>query len=168
MSRVLRDPLRTGLLAAVVLAALAAAWFGFAWLSAAQDSDLSYGRERDTVLQVAGRGLTTLHTIDHRTAARDVDRWLAVTAGELHADLDGERDGQIKQARSIRAVSKGKLLQAAVTDLDANAGRARVIAVLDVQLSRKGAKASTERRRVNAELLRGDDGWRISAVEPAA
>lgn len=162
------DPLLSGLIVLVVVAVLAAGWFGFRWLSAANDTELSYGRERDTVLQAAGSALTTLHTVDHRTAERDVDRWIGVTAGGLHDDLDGDRDGQLKRARSSRTVSTAKLVRAAVVDLDAHAGTARVIAVLDVRLSAKNAKPSTERRRMNAELLRSADRWKIAAVEAAA
>lgn len=165
---VLRDPLRTVLLALVVLAALAAGWFGFSWFSAAQDTELSYGRERDAVLQVAGEALATLHTVDYHAAGKDVDRWLRVTAGDLHSELDADRESLIKRARGTRTTSTAKLVQAAVTDLDALAGSARVIAVLDVRVARAGGKASTERRRMNADLLRTAGGWRISAVEAAS
>lgn len=164
----LRDPVRTVLLALVVLAALAAGWFGFSWFSAAQDAELSYGRERDAVLQVAGEALATLHTVDYRTAGKDIDRWLRVTAGDLQGELDADRESQVKRARSTKTTSTAKLVQAAVTDLDAHGGTARVIAVLDVRLARAGGKPATERRRMNADLARAAGGWRVSGVEAAS
>lgn len=163
-----RDPLRAGLIGLVVVAALAAGWFGFSWFSAAQDVDLSYGRERDAVLQAAGPALATLHTIDHRSASRDIDRWLQVSVGELRRDLAGDRDGEAKRARTAKAAWRAELVRAAVTDLDANAGTASVIAVVDVTRTRASGKPSTERRRMNADLLRSDGRWKVAAVEAAA
>lgn len=168
MTALRRDRVLAGAVALVVLAALAAGWFGFSWLSAAEDGDTAYVEDRDTVLQVAEDGLATLHTVDHRAASRDVGRWLEVTAGDLHEDLQADRDGEVKRAEGTKAVSTAKVVLAAVTDLDANAGTARVIAVLDVQLSRRGGKPSEERRRMNAELVRSPSGWRITAVEAAS
>lgn len=164
----LRDPVLTALVGLVVVAALAAGWFGFAWLNAAGDSGLSYGRERDTVLQAAADGLATLHSVDHRTAARDIGRWQTVTVGELRADLDADRSDQVKQVRKTKTVATAKVVRAAVTDLDDLRGTSRVIAVLDVRLARSGRDPSTDRRRMNVELLRGPKGWRISSVEAAA
>lgn len=164
----LRDPVLTALIGLVLVAALAAGWFGIAWVTAAQDSDLSYGRDRDAVLQAASDGLAVLHSIDYRTAAPDVKRWTAVTVGELHADLEADRADQIKQARKGKTVATARVVRAAVTELDAGRGTSRVIAVLDVQVSRRGGEPSTQRRRMNAELVRVADGWKISALEAAA
>lgn len=163
----LKDPVLAALVGLVVVAALAAGWFGFAWLSAAGDSDLSYARERDTVLEVAADGLTTLHSVDHRTATRDVGRWLNATVGELRADLDADRADQVKQVRKTKTVTTAQVVQAAVTNLDDLRGMSRLIAVVDVRVTRGNGEPSTHRRRMNVELLRSPDGWKISSVEAA-
>lgn len=151
-----------------IAAVLVAGWFGLSWISAAQDSELRYARERDAAYQAAATGLVVLHTIDYRTAERDLDRWNDVTAGELRSDLRGDRDGQLKRASGGQTVSTAKLVRAAVTELDDHAGKARVIAVVDVRLATKDRKASTDRRRMNAELARGPRGWKITTVEAAS
>ncbi|MPY96390.1 MAG: hypothetical protein GEU97_00015 [Actinophytocola sp.] len=151
-----------------VVAVAAAAWFGVAWASAARDDGLAQAEQRDAVLRAAERGLVTLHTIDHREAERDVAAWLDVTAGGLHRDLEGDRAGQVEQARQTKTVSSAELLRAAVTELNAHAGTARVIAVLEVTLEARGEKASTGRKRLNADLVRRDGQWQVSAVEAAA
>lgn len=148
----------------VALAALAAGWFGFAWLDAARGEEATYATERDAVLRAAGGGLGSLHTVSHRRAEADVDRWLAVTAGSLHADLRADRDAQVEQVREARTVAAAKVLRAAVVELDAAAGSARVIAVLDVRL----AGEEPQRRRINADLARSPQGWRITGVEAAS
>lgn len=162
------DRLARGLLVVTVLAVLTAGWFATSWLLAANDNQLAYGRERDAVLVAASEGLITLHTVDFRTAARDLDAWNRVTAEPLHGDLADDRDGQLKRASATRTVSTAAFTSGAVTDLDKHAGTARVIAVLDVRLSTDGGKPATERRRVNADLVRTDAGWKVSRVEAAA
>lgn len=162
------DPMRDGLLVLTVLAVLAAGWFGFSWARAATDDDLSYGRERDAVLDAASRGLVVLHTMDHRRSARDFDAWLSVSAGALHDDLGDDREGQLKRAKSGKVISSAKLVRVAVTELDSYTGTARVIAVLDVSLATKEHQAESSRRRVNAEVTRMPAGWRVSSVEAAS
>ncbi|MPY78409.1 MAG: hypothetical protein GEV04_07910 [Actinophytocola sp.] len=157
-----------GLVALTVVAVVAAAWFGVAWVSAARDDGLARAQQRDAVLRAAEHGLVTLHTIDHRDAKRDVAAWLDVTAGGLHRDLAGDEAGQREQARRTQTVSRAELVRAAVTDLNGHAGTARVIAVLSTTLETRGGKAYTGRKRVNAELVRRDGRWKISAVEAAA
>lgn len=151
-----------------LVAVLLAGALGLSWVSAAQDSELDYARERDAVYEAASSGLVVLHTVDHRTAERDVDRWIDVTGAELRSDLKGDRDGQLERARRSKAVSSAELVRAAVTELDNHAGKARVIAVVDVRLASNDGKASTDRRRMNAELVRGPYGWKITTVEAAS
>ncbi len=166
--RLLRDPLVATLTVLTVVAVATAAWFGVAWVSAAQDDGLAQAQQRDAVLRAAEQGLVTLHTIDHREAERDVAAWLDVTTGGLHRDLAGDQAGQVEQARQTKTVASAELLRAAVTELNAHAGTARMIAVLEVRLATRGEKASTGRKRVNADLVRRDGQWQISAVEAAA
>lgn len=166
--RLVRDPLVATLTVLTVVAVAAAAWFGVAWVSAARDDGLAQAQQRDAVLRAAGQGLVTLHTIDHREANRDVAAWLDVTAGGLHRDLEGDQAGQVEQARQTKVVSDAELLRAAVTELNAHAGTARVIAVLSTTVATGGENASTGRKRLNADLVRRDGQWQISAVEAAA
>lgn len=168
MSMFRRDPVRDGLLVLTVLVALTAGWFGYSWVSAATDDDLSYGRERDAVLGAASRGLVVLHTMDYRRAAADFGEWQSVSAGRLRSDLAGDREGQLKRAKSGEVISSARPVRVAVTELDGYAGTARVIAVLDVALTAKGHKATDTRRRMNAGLVRTPAGWRVSSVEAAS
>lgn len=157
-----------GLAVLTLLAVLGAGWFGFAWLRAAHDERLDYAADRDAVLHAAVDGLVTLHTIDYRVAEDDLAGWYEVTTGGLRGDLEADRAKQLDQAKAKRTVSTATLVRAAVTALDKHAGTASVIVVLDVDLASKGRKPSTERRRLNAELLRSERGWRVSSVAAAA
>ncbi|MQA61765.1 MAG: hypothetical protein GEU86_09775 [Actinophytocola sp.] len=157
-----------GLVVLTVVAVLGAGWFGFDWLRAANDERPAYAADRDTVLHAAGEGLITLHTIDYREAENDLAGWYEVTTGGLRSDLEADRAKQLDQTKRKQIVSTAALVRAAVTELDKHAGTAGVIVVLDVELAGKGGKPSTERRRLNAELQRGEQGWRVTSVEAAS
>ncbi|SFB38207.1 Mce-associated membrane protein [Amycolatopsis marina] len=163
-----KDPARDALVALAAVALLAAAWFGWAWWSAAQDDELSLARERDRVLSEISTALVVLNTIDHRSADQDVDRWIAVTAGQLHKDLSGERQLQLDRAEGTRTVAEATLSKAAVTELDEVAGTARLVAVLDVQVATEDEPADSRRSRLTVEAQRTDGGWKVSAVQAAS
>jgi Mce-associated membrane protein len=153
------------LVAAAILAVLAAAVTGWSWWRAASDESLARGRDRDAVLAAAGPELVTLNTIDYRTAAADVDRWLAATAGQYGKDLAGDRQLQIDRAVSARTVSSASLVQAAVTEVSSDS--ARLLAVLDVRVSTGGAPATPRMNRLTVDVLRSPSGWKVSGVQAA-
>ncbi|ANN16491.1 hypothetical protein SD37_13070 [Amycolatopsis orientalis] len=149
------------------LAVLAAAWTGWSWWSAARDDGLARGREREAVLTAASGQLEVLNTIDYRTGAQDVDRWLGVTTGRLGKELAGDRQLQIDRANTGKTVATAKLEQAAVTELDAAAGTARLMAVLNVRISTGGGSAVPKISRLTVDYQRAEDGWKVSAVQAA-
>jgi Mce-associated membrane protein len=155
------------LVAAAVLSVLAAAFSGWSWWRAATDDASARGRERDAVLAAAGPSLVTLNTIDYRTAAADVDRWIAATTGQYGKDLAGDRQLQIDRASTARTVSSASLVQAAVTEIDVTSGSARLLAVLDVRVSTGGGAVTPKMNRLTVDVARSDAGWKISGVQAA-
>ncbi|MET8996978.1 hypothetical protein [Amycolatopsis sp. NPDC004169] len=149
------------------LSVLAAAFAGWSWWRAAADESYARGRERDAVLAAAGPYLVTLNTIDYRTAAADVDRWIAATTGQYLKDLSGDRQLQIDRAAASRTVSSASLVQTAVTEVDPARGSARLLAVLDVRVSTGGAPPSARLNRLTVDVSRSPDGWKISGVQAA-
>ncbi|HET6709723.1 hypothetical protein [Amycolatopsis sp.] len=150
-----------------VVSILAAAFTGWSWWRAAADDSYARGRERDAVLAAAGPFLVTLNTIDYRTAAADVDRWIAATTGQYGKDLTGDRQLQIDRASSARTVSTASLVQAAVTEIDVPTGTARLLAVLDVRVSTGGGAAAQRLNRLTVDVSRSPAGWKISGVQAA-
>ncbi|WP_199433346.1 hypothetical protein [Qaidamihabitans albus] len=150
-----------------VLAVLAAGWSGWSWWSAAQDEGLAVAGERDAVLAAVSDALVALHTIDHRTAAADVDRWVEVSTGRLGADLSGDRQLQLDRAEGTKTVATATLLDAAVTELDHEAGTARLGAVLDVRVSAHGDPPAEHRSRLTVAAERTERGWKVSDVQAA-
>jgi len=150
-----------------VLSVLAAAFSGWSWWRAAADDSLARGRERDAVLAAAGPALVTLNTIDYRTAAADVDRWITATTGQYGKDLTGDRQLQIDRAASARTVSTASLVQAAVTEIDVPHGTARLLAVLDVRVSTGGNADAPRLNRLTVDVSHSPDGWKIAGVQAA-
>jgi Mce-associated membrane protein len=155
------------LVAAAVLSVLAASVTGYAWWRAAADDSSARGRERDAVLAAAGPELVTLNTIDYRSAGADVDRWIAATTGQYGKDLAGDRQVQIDRATTARTVSSASLVQAAVTEIDVSAGKARLLAVLDVRVSTGGGAVSPRLNRLTVDVSRSVSGWKIAGVQAA-
>ncbi|WP_216207884.1 hypothetical protein [Amycolatopsis aidingensis] len=151
----------------VAVALLAAAWFGWAWWSAARDEGLATARARDTVRAAVVHGLVTLNTIDHRQAERDVEQWIQVTTGRLHEDLSGDRQLQLDRAAGTKTVSSARVLRSAVTELDRAAGTARLIAVLEVTVRTEDQPEQQQRSRLIAEAKRTERGWKVSTVQAA-
>lgn len=160
-----RDRVRDVLTGLTLVALLVAGWLGYSWWSAAHDDALSLARDRDAALDVAGTGLVVLNTFDYRTGDQDMDRWLAVSTGQLAQDLTGDRKTQLDQANSTKTIATATLRQAAVTELNSFAGTAKLIAVLDVSLSTNGAASAPALNRLNVDLARTDKGWKVSAVQ---
>lgn len=160
-----------GMAATTALAAvsvLLAAWFGWSWWSAAHSTVANRAQDRDTVLAAAGDALTALNTIDYHDPGPAVDRWIQVTTGELGKTLSGDRQVQLDRATASKTVASARVNQAAVAELNSDAGTARVIAVLDVQLSTNGAPSAPSRARLNAALTRTDAGWKVDSVQAAS
>ncbi|MDQ7802288.1 hypothetical protein Q5425_00995 [Amycolatopsis sp. A133] len=155
------------LVVAAVLSVLAAAFSGWAWWRAAADDSAARGRERDAVLAAAGPELVTLNTIDYRSAGADVDRWIAAATGRYGKDLAGDRQLQIDRATTARTVSTASLVQAAVTEIDVNTGKARLLAVLDVRVSTGGGAVAPRLNRLTVDVSRSPAGWKIAGVQAA-
>ncbi|TVT38724.1 hypothetical protein FNH05_24295 [Amycolatopsis rhizosphaerae] len=122
---------------------------------------------RRTLWAAATDALTALNTIDYHDPGPALDRWIQVTTGQFGKNLSGDRQLQLDRAVTSRTIATASVRQAAVTELDEGGGTARVIAVVDIQLSTNGSAAAPSRSRLNVTLTRTESGWKISAVQGA-
>lgn len=157
----------TGLISAVVIAAIAAGWFGWSWYDTAF-GEAQYARERDAALVSGSRGLVTFSTLDHRDPEQGLDRWADSATGPL---LDGLNSGRAHNAAAIRQAGTttiGKVLSQALTELDSRAGHARMIGVVEVVVTPPQGQPVTKHNRLQGDLVRTPDGWKLSALGPVA
>lgn len=162
------DRTRDVLLVVVLVAAVATAWFGWSWWSAAHDDALARARARETVLDVAGDAVRTLNTVDYRTAEQDIAAWKAVTAGNFGRELADSADDQVKQVKKAKTVAKASVREIAVTRLRPRKGLAHVMAVLDVSVHGKKQNEQHRHSMLQLELTETAKGWKISAVQAAS
>ncbi|WP_405009303.1 hypothetical protein [Kitasatospora sp. NBC_01539] len=146
--------------AAVTTAALCCALGAQQYARALSDPVRQEAAARARALADGSRAVARLGSLDPGTGAAAVPAaWLDATAGELHTRLTHlpPLQGQPAAAAAVTA--------AAVTDLDAHAGTARLIAVLNVDPTRPEQNpGGTERRRVEATLLRTGAGWKVTGL----
>lgn len=166
--RVLRVPRarRTAVAwAATLTAALLLCGFSaWSYADTRGDGALSYGKARDAALDAGERGVARLNTVDSAHVDRDLDAWLGVTTGPLHDQLTRTHGSDTATMKAAGTSTSGTVTDAAVTELDARAGTAKIIVTVQVRLAPKSGTASTDRKRFEANLARTGGRWKLAAL----
>jgi Mce-associated membrane protein len=157
----------TALAAVLALVGVGAAWwFGFSWWSAERHNSTSAVQARDSAVQAAKQIAVTLQTVDPVQPAQAYQAWETVATGALLDKLRQDEQKNIDQLKSSPTRSSASTVDAALTDLDADAGTATAIVALDVTQAavfNGAAGQSTIRQlRVKLSLARTDTGWKVS------
>lgn len=150
--------------ALVLLAGLFCGWSGWSYWQARSDDALSFGRTRDEVLRTGGPEIAALNSIDGTRIDAGLRRWLEASTGPLRDELSRTQAASGQRLRGAGTSARATVLNAAVTELDARAGSARLIASVQIALTRPGGAVTTERRRYEAVLARTGDGWKIRSL----
>ncbi|MFG2820860.1 hypothetical protein ACGFX4_15695 [Kitasatospora sp. NPDC048365] len=153
--------------ALLVAAAVAAAWTGWSWYSAAHDDTAAYARSRDQALAAGEQAIQNMNTLDHADLARGLDLWEASTTGDLHEQLVQGRTEFGKQVTQAQTVSTAKVLAGAVTELDERSGRAAVLVALRITVQAPKQQPAVKDSRLLGELTRTPTGWKLSALGQA-
>ncbi|WP_158893001.1 hypothetical protein [Amycolatopsis anabasis] len=150
--------------ATALIAVAAVVWFGLSWWTAEHDDGLRQGAVREEVLSAGRQGIATLNTLDYRRVDDGYRRWLDASTGALHDELAQNPDASKAKIGQAKAVSIGKVVDAAVTELDEDAGKAKVIAALETTVTPEGGQEVTKHNRFEAELTRTGAEWKLNAV----
>lgn len=154
-----------GAVAVFAAAAVFAGWSGYAWYAASHDSALTYGAARDEAL-TSGRTLVAeLNTLDYHDVNGGLGRWLAASTGPLHDQLARTDDTTKKTLTANATVATGRVLDAALSELDEHAGTAKMLASVEITMARQGTAPAVKRNRFAAALSRTADGWKLSALD---
>lgn len=156
--------------AVVLAAALVVAVVGLrAWWQAEHDPDLARAGERDAVLVAASTHVATLNTLDHDAIEEGLDAWGDATTGMLHDQLTGVDDADRSQLAALGTVSTGRVLDAAVLELDGDT--ATVLAAVEVTVVDErtpGAEPVVKRNRFAADLRQVDGRWLVEDLQQVA
>ena len=149
------------------VAVLGAGWAGYSWWSVTKDDAAQTIQARDSALQAARQLAVVLQSVDPAHPEDSMQAWQAAATGLLLQKLQTDSDKYLGDLKKSPSTSQATVVDAALTDLDAQAGTASAITALDVTQSAlvNGVPgASTVRQlRVKLTLSRTDQGWKVSS-----
>jgi Mce-associated membrane protein len=142
-----------------------AGWAGFSWWQASNDESVAYTRIRDEVLATGRAHVKLLTTLDASDVDGGIRSWLEVSTGALRDEL-AATDQRTKDAlRTAGTVANGRVLDAAVSELDTRTGTAKLLVSVVIETSKDGEPVNSKRNRFVAGLERTDNGWLLSALD---
>jgi Mce-associated membrane protein len=149
-----------------VVAVACAVVFGVLWHSAASGDSAGVAKMRDQALQAAEQGSLNLTTLDYRNVQQGLDRWKASTTGSLHTQLTSKSlvDSFAKQEQQRKAVSTSKVKDGVITELDAQAGKASALVIMDVTVTEAGGKPTEKLEPLEWNLTLTKSGWKLSGI----
>ncbi|NRQ39304.1 SnoaL-like domain-containing protein [Nonomuraea sp. NN258] len=151
----------------LAVAALSAAWFGWSWHSAANDPAIRYAQVRDEALRSGSQAVQNMNTLSHRTVEQDLRLWEDSTTAQLHQQIVQGRAAFVEQVAKARTATTAKILEAALTDLDADAGRARILAAVQITVIPEQGEPVIKKSRLVGELIKTAAGWKLGALSQA-
>ncbi len=160
-----------GFVVAVVLfvvCAAAAGGLGASWALAANDDSVAFAVERNQVMEDGRQAILNFNTLDHKDVQKGFDRWVASSTGPLREEVERGRDQNAQQIQQAKTSTEAEVVDAALTELDRRAGKAKMIAVVKVVQEREGQQPSEKRSRYEAELTREGEQWKLSGLGPVA
>ncbi|MFS0900431.1 Mce protein [Mycolicibacterium litorale] len=157
-----RTPVRTALIAGLVLVAVLAGvtgWFGYQAYQADQERE-----QRELFLEVGRQAAQNLTTIDWERADADVQRVLDVATGTFYDDFQKRAEPFLQVVKEAKSKSVGTLNEAGLESVSGET--AEVLVAVTVQSSNAGAPEQAPRAwRMRLTVQRVDDGAKVSQVE---
>lgn len=143
---------------ALTAAAAFAAWSAWSWHSAATAPTSTAGATRDEAVTAGRTLIATVTTFDPQHRDQALTHWQAATTGALQTTLPTSvpTDG---------SATTGHVLDAGLSDLDADAGTAKLLASVEITVTKDGAAQPVRRTRLAATLARTASGWKLSSLE---
>jgi Mce-associated membrane protein len=143
--------------------------FGALWWTATQGSGAEAAAAREDSLAAARQIAVNLQTLDYQTVDKGLANWEASATGPLLDEFKKNHQQYADQIRKVQTSTNARLIDAALSDLDVPAGKARAVAAVDVTTTQatNGVPSLpvTKQVRIQLELVRTPDaGWKASAA----
>ncbi|TQC47921.1 hypothetical protein EEB14_18245, partial [Rhodococcus sp. WS4] len=151
--------------ALVVIAVVAAGWFGFGW-ARALFVDKPIADARDSALTGAQQAAINLNSVDSADLDGSFENMKSsITGDKMNQDLQATMDGFTDQMRQSGAASKAELIQGTLTELNTDDGTAKALVVVAVTTTwpDRFDKAKVTMRMDVQDV---DGVWKASSVEP--
>ncbi|MDR2985384.1 MAG: hypothetical protein LBV34_11150 [Nocardiopsaceae bacterium] len=157
-----RDPLIAVGAAVLAAAVVFAAFSSWAWLSAPRASGTA--AVRDEALRAGEQAVLNFNTLDYRKLDRGLALWAQSSTGALHSQVVAGRNTFEQQVRQARTVTTAKILDAALSSLNAARGVAHIIVALQITVVPASGGPVTKQSRLAGELKLTPSGWKLSAL----
>lgn len=158
------DPLLATALALCLIAAAFAGWAGWSWYRAAHAGPSATQQVRDQVLQAGEQAVQNFNTLDYRSVAKGLALWEQSSTGTLHNEIVAGRAQFERQIAQTRTVSTARILDGALTSLNAATGKATIIVAVQITVTPASGSPSTKQSRLAGTLTRTSSGWKLSAL----
>ena len=161
------------MVAAVVaaLGLIGAVTFGTLWWTSDHGAKIATASARDSALAAARQIAVNLQTLDYRSVDKGLDIWKASATGPLLEHLQKDSQQYAAVITSAQTTTNARLVDVALSDLDADGGKATAIAALNVSTTKMLGGAPSrplvKNLRLQLVLVRTPDaGWKAAAAGP--
>ncbi|MFC5951482.1 hypothetical protein ACFQH9_24745 [Pseudonocardia lutea] len=151
---------------AAAVAVVAAIVFGVLWLTTLLSGDRKLAEERDDVLVAARQSAISLNTLDWHDVDGGLDRWEQTSTGPVLDEFRTNRAQYAQFVAQAKRTTTATVSDAAVSELNDAAGIARVLVGVDVTVTPDGQQPIPTRQRLQLEMTRTDEGWKVSKLAP--
>lgn len=135
--------------------------------SGASAADVELAAERDAVLDAGTEAAEVLSTLDFENVEEGLDRWESVATGDLLDQITSSRAQAVQQVQEARTKSVGTVRSAAVAELDADRGTARLLLAVTAEVTVAGGEPTYRQTRVSMTMTRTEDGWKADWMKGA-
>ncbi|MBB5154727.1 hypothetical protein [Saccharopolyspora phatthalungensis] len=143
---------------------VACLFFGVSWALAANDSSVGRAEARDAALRDGVSAVINFNTLDYRDVDRGLQRWEDNSTGPLRDEVRQGRKNYATQIAQAKSSTDARILDAGIVELDERAGKAQMIAVVQVTVTIEGQQPANKQDRYQADLTREGETWKLSGL----
>jgi Mce-associated membrane protein len=159
------DPLLGSALLLVVIAAVFAVWAGSSWAQAAHSAGSSgLAQVRDRALQDGEQDVQNFNTLDYRKLGAGLRLWEQSSTGALRSQVAAGAPKFKKDMGQARTITSARILDGALTALNAQAGTATIMAAVQVTVVPPAGTPAVKLERLIGKLVRTPAGWKLSSL----
>jgi Mce-associated membrane protein len=156
------------LLTAVVLLAAAAIFAAVAgWARAGAPRVPATAQVRDQALQAGEQAVLNFNTLDYRSVGAGLKLWEQSSTGSLREGVVAGSAAFEKQIRQAKTITTARILDGALTSLNADAGNAAIIVAIQLTVTPDHGTPVVKQSRLEGELTRTRSGWKLSSLTQA-
>lgn len=135
---------------------------GALWAFAATSSAVAEAATRDEALQDGTNDVIAFNTLDYKNVEAGLKQWEDHSVGPLRDDIQRGHQDYATKIQQAKSTTTAKVLDAGLTELDQDAGKAKMIAVVQITVNVDGQPPSTKQDRYQADLQRDGDTWKLT------